>query len=104
MPLYPVRPVASPSPAAPCRPPRRPAVLSDGLVHSVMMSVRGRQATLRVDGATVATRTLDGFVDDCGVASPSCVLYLGQRADSGTNTFPMTGLISEARLFYTVAL
>ena len=66
--------------------------------------MRGRQATLRVDGKTIATSTLDGFVDDCGAAGPNCKLYLGQRADSGTNTFPFTGLITEARVFYTVAL
>ncbi len=81
-----------------------PIALNDGISHTVLLSVRGREATFRVDGNTVSTQTLDGLVDDCGSPSQDCVLDLGQRSSISGGSFFFKGTVSDARLFYTVAL
>jgi hypothetical protein len=81
-----------------------PVALNDGIAHTVLLSVRGREATFRVDGRTISTQTLDGLIDDCGVSSQDCILDLGQRSSLSGKSFFFKGAISDARIFYTVAL
>lgn len=66
--------------------------LGDFKPHTLVLTVAGQLASLHVDKALVGIQALDGFVDDCGKASPSCITHIGRR----TGGFPMSGCVAEA--------
>jgi len=71
------------------------STLGDGNKHVVELVVHNLEASLFVDGSSTAdTQLLDGFVDDCGVAGPECITYVGQRQRG----YPLTGCVASATL------
>lgn len=82
---------------------RWPVVLNDGNEHHIIFEVLGTTAELFVDGSSLGTRGLAGIVDDCGVRSSNCVMFVGQRSSSAGGAFRLTGEIADARLWYNRA-
>ena len=55
------------------------ATLSDGLSHTVILSVNRTAATLFVDGIAY-TQSIFASVDDCAISDDGpCTLHIGQR-------------------------
>lgn len=77
-------------------------VLNDGEPHRVLLTVNGTRVRLSVDdGASfLGTETLEGPVNDCGDASPSCVFSLGQRLTTSGTSLALSGRIFYGRLYY----
>ena len=61
------------------------ATLSDGLTHSVILSVNRTAATLFVDGVAY-TQSIFSSVDDCSLSDDEpCTLHVGQRVSTSTS-------------------
>lgn len=69
------------------------AALSDGAAHRVLLTVRGAEAAVAIDGAEPQRVSLVGLVDTCdATAQQQCRLDVGQRAAAGGGgAFRMTG-------------
>lgn len=83
-------------------------VLDDGTSHTILLSITSgpplAQAHLRLDGSSTAfIQSLRGVPEDCGATSPTCVTYVGQRADDvnleSGGRFGITGTLNRL-LFY----
>lgn len=72
---------------------------NDDAIHHYILSVKGAQAILTVDGVSLGERTLSGLIVDCDPSS-SCVLLLGMRPPAN---FALTGTVWDARIVYDTA-
>eukprot|EP00040_Diaphanoeca_grandis_P025721 m.142926 g.142926 ORF g.142926 m.142926 type:complete len:2982 (-) comp30282_c1_seq1:243-9188(-) len=75
----------------------------DGVEHSMLLSVNGTTAVFRFDSEPAITSSIKDL-DDCGATDNDCVLYVGQRADTTTSGYPLTGTIALAEIYYQTAL
>lgn len=79
------------------------ASVSDGQWHQLLVSFTADSVTVVVDGQTrLLAAPLVSPAVDCGVASPNCVSWLGQRASgdgSSGGSFAMAGEVLHARLY-----
>lgn len=76
--------------------------LNDGQPHTILFSINTTSISLFVDWSTTFSGLLAGPVQDCGAASPACILALGARAGSSPAYF--TGNITSALLYAAQAL
>ena len=77
--------------------------IADGHQHHLLLAVNDTQVALYVDWLPVGTPALlVGPVQDCGAASPTCILMLGGRPGPTPSYF--TGTITEVMLYSTQAL
>jgi len=73
--------------------------LNDGGQHTVMLSINGTAASLLVDTSFSETQELAGLVDDCGVRTADCIMFIGQRPSISGGVSRFYGRVSAA-LFY----
>lgn len=81
--------------------------LSDSNIYAVLLTVDRTSATLSVDNVQIgASRKLEGLLSDCE-PSDDCALFVGARSakqDLSAGKFPLTGIISAAKVYKSNAL
>jgi len=76
-----------------------PVSIADGEQHRILLSARGLTVALKIDDAKPILRTLQGAVQDCGVSSRDCVLYVGQRSSASGGVYGFRGIVSRLLIF-----